>query len=87
MFFLLKPSLALSKYSSHSVCNICTALNTNRRQAKNEAEHKVAKDKINHHKDTFGQARTTVNEIIQSALTHPTDNLGKSYFNLNIFSC
>ena len=74
--------IRISKYSSHSICNICTALNTNRRQAKNEAEHKIAKDKINHHKETFGQARKTIDEIVQSAITHPTDNLGKPYLYL-----
>ena len=77
------PQIRISKYSSHSVCNICTALNTNRRQAKNEEEQKIAKDKINHHKEEFGQARGTVDKIIQSAITHPTDNLGMPYIILN----
>ena len=71
------PQIRISKFSSHSICNICAALNTSRRQSKNETELKIAKDKINHHKMTFGQARRKVDEIIQSAITFPSDNLGK----------
>ena len=69
------PCVRISKYSSHSVCNICVALNNNRRQSKNEADMKIAKDLMNQHKMTFGGAFRKVQEIKQSALSYPTDNL------------
>ena len=78
------PQVRISKYSSHSICNICTALNTNKRQSQSEAELKIAQDKINHHKLIFGDARRKVDEIIQSALSFPADNLGKP-FKINLF--
>lgn len=73
---LNNPHVRISKYSSHSVCNICVALNTMKRQAKTEFELRVAQDKINHHRLIFGGARRKIDEIIQSALEYPSDNLG-----------
>ena len=69
------PCVRISKYSSHSVCNTCIALNTNRRQSKTDAEMKVAKDLINQHKEVFGGAFRKVQEVKQSALVRPTDHL------------
>ena len=65
----------ISKYSSHSICNICIALNSNRRQCKSETELKVSKDLINQHKMTFGGANRKIQEFKQSALSFPSDNL------------
>ena len=72
---LTLPCVRISKYSSHSVCTICVALNCNKRQCKTEAELRIAKEKINHHKLTFGLARRKIDEIIQSAVSFPSDNL------------
>ena len=69
------PCVRISKYSSHSICNTCIALNNNRRQCKSEAELGVAKDLINQHKQIFGGAFRRIQEIKQSALSHPTDHL------------
>ena len=71
------PQVRISKYSSHSVCNICTVLNSNKRQAQSESELKIAQEKINNHKLVFGGARRKIDEIIQSALSFPADNLGR----------
>ena len=65
--------------SNMIVTIVYLVLVTSRRQSKTETELKIAKDKINHHKMTFGQARRKVDEIIQSAVTFPSDNLGKPY--------
>ena len=72
------PHIRISKYSSHSVCNTCAALNLYKRQAKNEFELKIAQDKINQHRLVFSGARRKIEDIIQSAITHPADNLGNS---------
>ena len=69
------PHIIISKYSSHSVCNQCVALAVNRRQCKTEAEFKHATDLSNQHKVIFGEARRKIQEIKQSALLFPTDNL------------
>ena len=81
------PQVRISKYSSHSVCNICTILNNNKRQAKSEAELKVAQEKINNHRLVFGGARKKVDEIIQSALSFPADNLGKIFICIFFPNC
>ena len=69
------PCVRISKYSSHSQCNTCVALSTNRRQSKTDAEMKVAKDLINQHKLIFGGAFRKIQEVKQSALVRPTDHL------------
>ena len=69
------PHVIISKYSSHSICTICVALNNNRRQCKTDQEMKQATDLRNQHKLTFGEARRTIQEIKQSALSFPSDHL------------
>ena len=69
------PCVRISKYSSHSVCNVCTSLNNHRRQSKSDAEMKVAQNLINQHKQVFGGAFRKVQEVKQSALSRPSDHL------------
>ena len=69
------PCVQISKYSSHSVCNICLALNNSRRLAKTELDLKIAKSLINQHKLIFGEAFRKVQEIKQAAISHPQDHL------------
>ena len=69
------PCVRISKYSSHSVCDICVALNTNQKLCKTEAELSLVKGLRNQHKLDFGMARKTVENIKQSALNFPSDNL------------
>ena len=69
------PCIRISRYSSHSVCNTCVALNNNRKQSKTDAEMKIAKALINQHKQTFGGAFRKIQEVKQSALSRPSDHL------------
>ena len=69
------PCVRISKYSSHSVCDICVALNTNQKLCKTEAEVNLAKGLRNQHKMDFGMTRKTVESIKQSAINFPSDNL------------
>ena len=69
------PCVRISKYTTHSVCDICVALNTNQRQCRTEEALKVAKSLRNQHRMDFGQARRSVEEIKQTAITFPEDNL------------
>ena len=80
------PCIRISKYSSHSVCNICLALNNNRRQATTELELKNAKSLINQHKEVFGNAFRKVQEVKQTALSHPHDHLFLQVDGMNNFS-
>ena len=69
------PWIRISKYSTHSVCKICVALNTHRRQCKTEAELQANIDAKNKHRENFGQARRKIEEIKQLALSFPHDHL------------
>ena len=69
------PWIRISKYSTHSVCVTCVALNNNQRQAKTEKELQQALDLKNNHRMEFGMARRKVEEIKQSSLSFPSDNL------------
>ena len=62
-------------FSFNSVCDVCVALNTNQRECKTEAELKVAKSLRNQHRMDFGLARRAIDELKQSAITFPEDNL------------
>ena len=69
------PCVRISKYTTHSVCDICVALNTNQRQCQTEAELKFAKSLRNQHRMEFGQARRAIEEIKQTSISFPADNL------------
>ena len=69
------PWIRISKYSTHSVCTTCVALNNNQSQAQTEQELQLAKDLKNSHRMEFGLARRTVEEIKQSSISFPSDNL------------
>ena len=69
------PHVIISKYSSHSICTQCVALNNSRRQCKTEAQLKQATELKNQHKVIFSEARRNIQEIKQSALLFPSDNL------------
>ena len=69
------PWIRISKYSSHSVCSICVALNTNQRQCQSERELRLATDLRNNHRMNFGLARRKVEEIKQMAISFPRDHM------------
>jgi hypothetical protein len=48
------PCVRLSKYSSHSICDICVSLNSNQKLCKTEAELSLVKGLRNQHKLDFG---------------------------------
>ena len=69
------PHIIISKYSSHSVCNQCVAINYYITQCKTEAQLRIATDLKNQHKMVFGDARRKVQEIRQTAIQFPSENL------------
>ena len=69
--FLLKPSL--SAYTSHSVCDLCVAINAHRKSSKTQAELSLANALFNQHKMDFGMARRSVEEVRQNAIDFPHD--------------
>ena len=69
------PHIRISKYSSHSICNQCVAINNARQQARTESELQRVIEASNHHKHIFGEARRVIQEIKQSAISFPSDNL------------
>ena len=69
------PHIIISKYSSHSICTQCVALNNMRRRARNETELKLANDLMNLHKTVFGCARRAIQKLKQLALLYPEDHL------------
>ena len=54
---------------------MCVALNQNQKQCNSESEIRQAKALKNDHRMNFGGARRKVEEIKQSSLTFPSDNL------------
>ena len=69
------PRIRISKYSTHSVCCICVALNNNLRQCKTQSEVAQAKSLKNNHRMNFGLSRRKVAELKQSAISFPSDHL------------
>ena len=69
------PRVRISKYSSHSVCSTCVALNNHHRQCKNKSEINQALAMKNNHRMIFGHARRKVKEIMQSSSIFPEDHL------------
>ena len=69
------PCHRISKYSSHSICDVCVALNANQKLCKTEAELNMTKALRNQHKIDFGMARRTVESLRQSAIDFPNDSL------------
>lgn len=69
------PCYRISKYSSHSICDQCVALNANQKLCKTEAELEMTKGLRNQHKMEFGMARRAVESLRQSAIDFPSDVL------------
>ena len=69
------PCVRISRYSSHSVCSICVALNSNKKLCQTESELNMVKGLTNQHRADIGGARKAVDGIKQSAIHFPQDNL------------
>ena len=67
------PCHRISAYSSHSVCDLCVALNAHRKLSKTQAELSLANALFNQHKMDFGMARRSVEEVRQNAIDFPHD--------------
>lgn len=65
--------IRISKDSTHSKCDVCTALNQFIRGAKNAAELAYAKSLKLQHTDKYSKARVAVNEFIQRSITSPRE--------------
>ena len=68
------PCHRVSKYSSHSVCDICCALNSNKKFCRTDAELSMTTALMNQHKIDFGMARQAVESLRQSAIDFPNDS-------------
>ena len=69
------PWIRISKYSTHSVCNICVALNNHHRRCKTEKEIQKVVEMKNAHRLAHGASRKKIEEITQSAISFPSDHL------------
>ena len=69
------PQVRFSKYSSHSVCCVCIALNQFRNTCKTEADIEVATEAKRLHRLNFSGTRKKMEDIKQSAIQFPSDHL------------
>ena len=72
---LTLPWIRLSKFSSHSKCDVCLALEQFMRTAKSPAEIEYGRSLKLQHSSTYSQARVAVNEFIQKSITFPNEVL------------
>ena len=69
------PWIRLSKFSSHSKCDVCVALDQFMRKAKSPAEIEYGRGLKLQHSMIYSQARVAVNEFIQKSITFPNEVL------------
>ena len=67
--------LRISKYSSHSVCDTCSAFNSYQVFCKTEGELEMLKSLKNEHKLAFSEARKEVESLRQHALDFSEDSV------------
>ena len=73
------PHIRISKYSTHSVCSTCVALQAYQRSCKTEQELQYSKGLMSRHKQCIGQTRRKICELQQLAITYPADHLFLSF--------
>ena len=69
------PWIRISKFSTHSKCDVCIALDKFMRQAKSSAEIEYGRGLKLQHSDTYSRARIAVNEYIQRSIIFPDEVL------------
>ena len=69
------PQVRFSKYSTHSVCDICLALNNFRKTCRTEKDLAIALEAKRLHQQNFSGARRKMEEIKQLAIRYPRDHL------------
>ena len=70
-----EPQVRFSLYSSHSICDQCTAFNTARRSCKIEAEVNLINQAKMAHMTKAAASREKMNELIQQSIQFPADSM------------
>ena len=65
--------LRISKYSTHSRCDICLGLDQLARTCNSGAELEQAKGLKKNHVHRYSSARIEINRLVQLGITHPRD--------------
>ena len=69
------PWIRISKFSTHSKCDECVALDKFMRKAKSSAEIEYGRGLKLQHSDTYSRARIAVSEFIQRSISFPDEVL------------
>ena len=69
------PHIRISKYSSHSRCDQCSALDAYQRTCKSKQEIEYCRSLKYQHKQRYGAARRRINDLEQLAVSFPDDHL------------
>ena len=67
------PQIRISKYSSHSVCDVCLGLDNFQRTCKSTTEIKYCQALKQNHKIRYGNARVEIGRLKQLSLTFPME--------------
>ena len=67
------PCIRISKYSTHSRCDICVGLDQLARTCGSGAELERAKALKKNHVSRYSNARIEINRLIQLGITHPRE--------------
>ena len=69
------PNIRISKYSSHSRCDVCFGIEHFRRTSKTESQLNYAKSLKFKHREKYSRSRAAVNMRKQLSITFPSDHL------------
>ena len=69
------PHIRISKYSTHSKCNVCVDLMKERERIKTEEDKIRIESKVNAHRKKFGGARLVISRKMQHSISFPEDSL------------
>lgn len=69
------PHIRISRYSTHSVCSQCTALDEMQRTCKTELEMELCRSLRIKHREKYGRARMAICKLQELALSFPEDHL------------
>ena len=67
------PQVRISKYSSHSVCDVCLGLDNFQRTCKSQAQIKFCQGLKQNHKIKYGNARVEIGRLKQLGITFPKE--------------
>ena len=69
------PNVRISKYSTHSRCDVCHGIDQFRRTSRTENELNYAESLKLKHREQYSQSRAIVNKRKQLAITFPSDHV------------